>query len=155
VQRVDWRAGHADSGEYHEDVEALFAALQAAKAETDRPSFISLRTIIAWPAPDAQNTGKAHGSALGADEVAATKKVLGLDPDKTFDVDPEVLAHARQVVERGRAAHAEWDQKFAAWAAKNTDGKALLDRMRTRTLPDGWSSALPEFPADAKGMATR
>jgi transketolase len=152
VQEVDWLSA---DGSYHEDVAALARALDKARAVTDRPSFISLRTIIAWPAPDAQNTGKAHGSALGADEVAATKKVLGLDPDKTFDVDPEVLAHARQVVERGRAAHAEWDQKFAAWAAKNTDGKALLDRMRTRTLPDGWSSALPEFPADAKGMATR
>jgi transketolase len=152
VQEVDWLSA---DGSYSEDVTALARALDKARAVTDRPSFISLRTVIAWPAPDAQNTGKAHGSALGADEVAATKKVLGLDPDKSFDVDPEVLAHARQVVDRGRAAHAVWDEKFAGWAAKNADGKALLDRLRTRTLPDGWTSALPEFPADAKGMATR
>ncbi len=152
VQEVDWLSA---DGSYHEDVAALARALDKARAVTDRPSFISLRTVIAWPAPDAQNTGKAHGSALGADEVAATKKVMGMDPGKTFDVDPDVLAHAREVVARGRAAHAEWDEKFAGWAAKNADGKALLDRLRTRTLPDGWTSALPEFPADAKGMATR
>ena len=152
TQEVDWLSA---DGSYSEDVAGLARALDKARAVTDRPSFISLRTIIGWPAPDAQNTGKAHGSALGADEVAATKKVIGFDPDKTFDVDAEVLAHARQVVDRGRAAHAEWDERFAAWAAKNADGKALLDRMRTRTLPDGWTSALPEFPADAKGMATR
>src|SRR4051794_30866665 len=152
VQEVDWLSA---DGTYHEDVAALASALDKARAVTDRPSFISLRTVIAWPAPDAQNTGKAHGSALGADEVAATKKVMGMNPDKSFDVDPDVLAHARQVVDRGRAAHAEWDERFAAWASKNGDGKALLDRLRTRTLPEGWTSALPEFPADAKGMATR
>ncbi len=152
VQRVSWLS---DDGRYDEDVQALATALDKARAVTDRPSFIALRTVIAWPAPDAQNTGKAHGSALGADEVAATKKALGMDPDRTFDVDPEVLAHAREVVGRGRAAHAEWDERFAAWARKNADGAALLDRMRTRTLPDGWTDALPEFPADPKGMATR
>ncbi len=152
VQRVNWLAG---TGRYTENVQALARAYDEAKAVTDRPSFIALRTVIAWPAPNAQNTGKAHGSALGADEVAATKKALGMNPDLTFDVDPEVLAHARGVVERGRALHAEWDTGFAAWAAENPDGKALLDRMSTRTLPEGWTAALPEFPADAKGMATR
>ncbi len=152
VQRVDWLS---DGGRYDEDVPALAAALDKARAVTDRPSFISLRTVIAWPAPDAQNTGKSHGSALGPDEVAATKKVMGMDPGKTFDVAPEVLEHARDVVRRGREAHAEWETGFAAWAEKSPDGKALLDRLRTRTLPDGWTSALPEFPADEKGMATR
>ncbi len=152
VQRVSWLS---DDGRYDEDVQALATALDRARAVTDRPSFIALRTVIAWPAPDAQNTGKAHGSALGADEVAATKKVMGMSPERTFDVDPEVLSHARAVAERGRAAHAEWDERFAGWTAKNPDGAALLARMRTRTLPDGWTSALPEFPADAKGMATR
>ena len=152
VQEVDWLA---DDGTYDENVQALANAFDKARAVTDRPSFISLRTIIAWPAPDAQNTGKAHGSALGEAEVKATKKVLGMNPDLTFDVDPEVLAHARGVVERGRAAHAEWDATFATWAAKNPDAVALLDRMRTRTLPEGWAAAIPQFPADPKGMATR
>jgi transketolase len=151
VQTVDWRT----NGGYEENVEALAAAYDAALAETDRPSFIALRTIIAWPAPNAQNTGKAHGSALGADEVAATKKLLGFDPSRTFDVDPEVLGHARKVVDRGRAARAEWDQAFRSWAEGNPAGKALLDRMSTRTLPAGWDEAVPTFPADEKGVATR
>ncbi|MCA2212267.1 transketolase [Jidongwangia harbinensis] len=155
VQTVDWRAGHADQGDYHEDVEALYAALLAAKAETERPSFIVLRTIIGWPAPNKQNTGKIHGSALGADEVAATKELLGFDPQQNFQVDEKVLAHAREVVGRGRAAHAEWDKAFDAWTAANDEARKLYDRMSTRTLPDQWFAALPEFPADAKGVATR
>jgi transketolase len=152
TQRIDWLEG---SGSYDENVQALGAAFEAARQETERPSFISLRTIIGWPAPNLQNTGKAHGSALGDDEVAATKKLLGFDPGKTFDVDPEVLAHARKVVERGREDHAGWNETFSAWAEANSDGKALLERMKDRRLPDGWTEALPQFPADAKGMATR
>ena len=152
VQRVSWLS---DGGRYEENIRALADAFDKAKAVTDRPSFIALRTVIAWPAPNAQNTGKAHGTALGADEVAATKEALGLDPGKSFDVDPEVLAHAREVVDRGRKLRAEWDEKLTAWAEGNPDGKALLDRMRTRTLPDGWARAIPDFPADEKGMATR
>ncbi|MFY1693743.1 transketolase [Plantactinospora sp. WMMB782] len=155
VQTVDWRSGETDDGHYHEDVEALHAALLAARAETDRPSFIALRTIIGWPAPTKQNTGKIHGSALGADEVAETKKLLGFDPAQHFAVDEEVLAHARQVLERGRAARAEWETAYQAWADANPEGKALHDRLATRTLPAGWTDALPEFPADAKGIATR
>ncbi|MEH1129318.1 transketolase [Micromonospora sp. CPCC 206061] len=155
VETVSWRKGHPEDGEYQEDVEALNAALQRAKAETDRPSFIALRTIIAWPAPTKQNTGKSHGSALGKDEVAATKKLLGFDPEQSFAVDDKVLAHAREVVDRGRAAHAEWQKKFDAWATANPERKALYDRMATRSLPEGWTEALPEFPADAKGIATR
>ncbi|HVD27513.1 MAG TPA: transketolase [Mycobacteriales bacterium] len=152
VQDVDWRR---EDGTYVEDVAAFSAALDAARAETRRPSFIRLRTIIAWPAPNAQNTGKAHGAALGAEEVAATKRVLGLDPDKTFDVDPDVLAHAREVRERGRKLHADWQRRFDAWATANAERKALLDRLASRTLPAGWTDALPSFPADPKGMATR
>jgi transketolase len=146
-----------DDGSYVEDVAAFEAALAAAKAETGRPSFIKLRTIIAWPAPDAQNTGKAHGSALGADEVAATKRVLGWDPDKTFDVDAEVLAHARSVRERGAALHAEWDKAFEAWVSTDPDGErvSLYERMSRRELPAGWADALPTFPPDEKGVATR
>jgi transketolase len=152
VQEVDWTN---DGKGYKEDVPALFEAFRAAKAETGRPSFISLRTIIAWPAPSAQNTGKAHGSALGADEVAATKKVLGFDPDRTFEVDDAVIEHTRQVIERGKTLEAEWDERYAAWAADAGDRKALFERMRTRTLPRGWTDALPSFDADAKGVATR
>jgi transketolase len=152
VQRVDWLD---DAGTYDENVQALAAAYDAALTVTDQPSFIALRTVIAWPAPNAQNTGKAHGSALGDDEVAATKRLLGLDPSKTFDVDPEVLAHARAVVERGRTQHGEWQQRFDAWALSNPEGKTLLERLQARRLPDGWANALPEFPADEKGVATR
>jgi transketolase len=152
VQEVDWTN---DGKGYQEDVPALFEAFRAAKAETGRPSFISLRTIIAWPAPSAQNTGKAHGSALGADEVAATKKILGFDPDRTFEVDDAVIDHTRQAIERGKALEAEWDERYAAWAADAGDRKALFERMRTRTLPRGWTDALPSFDADAKGVATR
>src|SRR5690349_15746757 len=152
VQTVDWRkTDPAEAkGDYHEDVEALYQALLAAKAETDRPSFIALRTIIGWPAPNKQNTGKAHGSALGAEEVAATKEILGFDPNETFAVAPEVLEHARGIVERGREAHAEWQRAFDAWAQANPGARKLYDRMAARALPDDWTSALPEFPADAK-----
>jgi transketolase len=156
VQHVNWRKGDPSKGsDYHEDVEALYAAILAAKAVTDKPSFIVLKTIIGWPAPNKQNTGKIHGSALGADEVAATKKVLGFDPNESFAVDPKVLEHTREVSTRGQAAHAEWQKAFDAWAAGNAEGKKLFDRMATRTLPEGWEKALPEFPADPKGIATR
>ena len=152
VQEIDWTNGGT---EYSEDVPALWEAIQAAKAVTDRPSFINLRTIIAWPAPNAQNTGKAHGSALGEEEVAATKKILGFDPEKMFQVDDDVLEHTRGLVARGRAAREEWRSGFDAWAEREPDRKALLDRMTTRTLPDGWSDSLPTFDADPKGVATR
>ena len=155
VQTVDWRTGHADEDEYNEDVEALYAALMAAKAEADRPSFIALRTIIGWPAPNKKNTGKIHGSALGADEVAATKQILGFDPAQSFAVDEKVLEHARAVIQRGRAAREQWQQAYDAWAAANPDNKAMHDRLAARTLPQNWFEALPEFPADAKGIATR
>ncbi|HCB07077.1 MAG TPA: transketolase [Nocardioides bacterium] len=152
VQDVDWTNGGT---EYREDVPALYDAILAARAVTDRPSFIRLHTIIAWPAPNAQNTGKAHGSALGVEEVAATKEVLGFDPALAFDVDPAVLEHTRQAVARGKAAQAAWDEEFAAWAAGAGDRLALFERMQTRTLPRGWTDAVPSFDADEKGMATR
>ncbi|WBB80137.1 transketolase [Micromonospora sp. WMMD882] len=155
VQTVDWRSGDADQGEYHEDVEALYQALLAAKAETDRPSFVALRTIIGWPAPNKQNTGKIHGSALGADEVAATKQILGFDPARTFEVSEELLGHTRAALNRGEQEQQEWQQAFDRWAEADPERKALYDRLATRTLPDGWADALPEFPADPKGVATR
>jgi transketolase len=157
VQHVDWThdGDHTDGANYHEDVPALWEALDNAEAVTDRPSLIVLRTIIAWPAPHAQNTGPAHGSALGADEVAATKVVLGFDPDKSFDVPDEVISHTRSLVDRGKVAQAAWDDEFVTWQAADADRAALFDRMATRTLPAGWTDALPTFPADPKGMATR
>jgi transketolase len=153
VQFVDWTKT-ADGSPYHEDVEALNAALDAAAAETTRPSFIGLRTIIAWPAPTKQNTHGAHGSKLGGDEVKGLKEVLGFDPEKSFDVDPEVIAHTRRVGERGRAYREQWDAKFAAWREANPDRAALLDRLQKGELPQGWADALPTFPA-GKAVATR
>ncbi|MFL6004013.1 MAG: transketolase [Nocardioides sp.] len=151
VQTVDWTH---DETKYVEDVPALHEAIRKANAVTDRPSFIVLRTIIAWPAPSAQNTGKAHGSALGEDEVAATKRVLGFDPDKTFEVPPGVLEHTRQLVEKGKAAQAEWDQAFRHWTTKPSADVELFERLQTRTLPEGWADQLPTFEA-GKDVATR
>ncbi|WP_328344986.1 transketolase [Micromonospora sp. NBC_00421] len=155
VQTVDWRAGDADQGDYHEDVEALYQALLAAKAETGRPSFIALRTIIGWPAPNKKNTGKIHGSALGGDEVKATKEILGFDPQQSFQVDEDMLTHARGVLNRGVEAEQAWTGEFDGWARANPERKALYDRIAGRVLPQGWTDALPTFPADAKGVATR
>jgi transketolase len=152
VQTVDWTN---DGGEYVEDVAALNAAVRAARRETGRPSFILLRTIIAWPAPNAQNTGKAHGSALGTDEVAATKKLLGMDPEETFEVADDVIAHTREAVARGQEAQAAWQQEYDAWAARHPQRAELYHRLQTRTLPDGWDADLPSYDADEKGVATR
>jgi transketolase len=151
VQRVSWRR----PGGYTEDVAALYAALQAARDHQGAPSLISLRTIIGWPAPDKQNTGAAHGSALGADEVAKTKQILGFDPAVNFPVEDEAVTHARLVGERGKQAHARWNEQFAAWAAASPERKALFDRLSARDLPDGWAGALPAFEASEKGLATR
>ncbi len=150
VQRVDWTR----TGEYVEDVQELYGALVAAKAETSRPSIISLRTIIGFPAPAKQNTGKIHGSALGGQEVAALKEVLGFDPERSFVVDPEILAHAREVVARGAAGRERWEEGFTAWKAANPDGNALLERMVAHRLPDGWHDSLPDFEP-GKDVSTR
>ena len=151
TQRVDWTNGGTG---YSEDVVALADALAAARAETGRPSIISLRTIIGWPAPTKKNTGAVHGSALGAPEVAAVKELLGFDPDQQFHVDDAVLARARAVADRGGLAHAQWDNAFTEWRARNTERAELFDRMAVRSLPVGWTDALPVFPA-GKAVATR
>jgi transketolase len=151
VQRVSWR----QPGGYAEDVEALHAALLAARAQAGRPSLISLRTIIGWPAPTKQNTGAAHGSALGAAEVAATKRILGFDPDVSFPAADDVVAHARLVGERGARAREQWEGRFDRWAHDHPEQRALLDRLSARELPAGWASALPAFEPSATGMATR
>jgi transketolase len=145
---------HTQRVEDAKDVEALYAALTTARDVTDRPAIIAVRSIIAWPAPHAQNTGKAHGAALGAEEVAATKRVLGLDPNKTFDVPEDVLEHVRGVVQRGRALHAGWEKSYAEWRASNPERASELDRILARKLPDRWAAKLPEFEAGA-AVATR
>jgi transketolase len=144
-----------EDGSYVEDVEALAAAFDAALAERHRPSFIQLRTIIGWPAPTKQNSYKAHGSALGAEEVAATKEILGLDPGKSFQVPDEVLQHARSVIGRGQELHHLWQTGYDSWADANPDGRALHERLQQRRLPDGWAAALPTFEPSEKGIATR
>ncbi|MBO0864704.1 MAG: transketolase, partial [Mycobacterium sp.] len=138
-----------------ENVVAIEEAITNAKAVTDRPSFISLRTIIGYPAPNLMNTGKAHGAALGEDEVAATKKVLGFDPDKHFEVRDEVLAHTRKLVDRGREAHERWQPEFDAWAQREPERKALLDRLLAYEMPDGWDADLPYWEPGSDALATR
>ncbi|MEV1068107.1 transketolase [Streptomyces sp. NPDC050263] len=136
------------------DVRALHAALTTAQAETGRPSIISLRTIIAWPAPNARNTEASHGSALGAEEIAATKRVLGFDPEQTFEVSDAVLAHTRAALDRGAEAHAAWDKQLAEWRAAQPERAQLFDRVVAGQLPDGWEDALPVFEP-GKSVATR
>ena len=150
VQVVDWKK----TGQYVEDIAALNDAIEAAQGETSKPSLIILKTIIGWPSPKKQNSGKIHGSALGAEELAAVKEILGFDPEKTFEVDPAVLAHTRRAVDRGQACHAEWNIQFDAWAVANPDRKLLLDRILSGDLPEGVEAALPVFEA-GKEVSTR
>jgi len=138
-----------------EDRDAILAALTAAREVTDRPSLVAMRSVIAWPAPHLRNTGKAHGSALGAEEVAATKELMGLDPTKTFWVPDDVLAHTRERVAKGRELHADWTTSYDAWRGAQPERAELLDRLSAERLPDGWEKALPVFEPSAKGMATR
>ena len=147
-----WHVQHVNSGE---DVTGILQALERAKAETGRPSLIVLHTVIAYPAPNAMNTGKAHGSALGAEEVATVKEILGFDPAASFEVEQEVLEHARRVVERGRAAHERWQGEFENWAKANPRRLELFERLSRRELPAGWHAKLPSFEPGGKGMATR
>ena len=133
------------------DLTALDAAIERAKNESHKPSLIRLHTIIAWPAPKAQGTAKSHGSALGEEEVAATKVALGLNPDEKFAMPKELLAHARKVIERGAKAHAEWNAELSNWKSANSDKAALLDRLISRKLP---ILNVPEFAPD-KEIATR
>ncbi|MEU1461983.1 transketolase [Streptomyces sp. NPDC005727] len=136
------------------DVPALHAALEAARAETGRPSIIALRTVIAWPAPNARNTEAAHGSALGEDEIAATKRLLGFDPERAFEVADEVLDHSRRALDRGAEAHAAWDKRIAEWRAAHPERARLFDRISKGELPEGWQDALPVFE-EGKSVATR
>ncbi|KRD36177.1 MULTISPECIES: transketolase [Oerskovia] len=151
TQKVDWTQGGTG---YAENVDELAAAVAAAQAETGKPSIIALRTIIGWPSPTKQNTGGIHGSAMGADEIRGLKVELGLDPEKSFDVSPEVLAYTRAVGERGAELRERWDTAFEAWKIANPEGDALLERLTARELPAGWTESLPTFEA-GKDVATR
>ncbi|WP_432084565.1 transketolase [Streptomyces sp. WAC 04229] len=146
------RVEPAENGDV--DVHALYEALTAARAETGRPSIIAMRTVIAWPAPNARNTEASHGSALGADEVAATKRVLGFDPERSFEVADEVLAHTREALDRGAEAHAAWDKRIATWRGEQPERAELFDRVVAGRLPEGWEDTLPVFET-GKSVATR
>ncbi|MEB3068497.1 transketolase [[Mycobacterium] vasticus] len=146
---------HVQEVEGGENVTGIEEAIAAAQAVTDKPSFISVRTIIGYPAPSKMNTGGIHGSALGADEVAATKKALGFDPDKTFDVSDDVITHTRSLVARGKKARDEWQAGFDDWAAREPQRKALLDRLLAGELPAGWDAELPYWEPGSKDIATR
>jgi transketolase len=147
-----WHVQHVEGGE---NVVAIEDAIAKAKAVTDKPSFISVRTIIGYPAPKLMNTGKAHGSALGDEEVAAVKKILGFDPDKKFEVRDEVIAHTRELVQRGKEAHERWNTDFEAWAQREPERKKLLDRLTAEKLPDGWDADIPHWEPGDKALATR
>jgi transketolase len=147
-----WHVQRVEGGE---NVVGIEEAIAKAKAITDRPSFISLRTIIGYPAPKLMNTGKAHGAALGDEEVAAVKKILGFDPDKKFEVRDEVINHTRGLVQRGKEAHEKWNTDFEAWAEREPERKKLLDRLTAEELPDGWDSDVPHWEPGDKPIATR
>jgi len=147
-----WHVQEVEGGENVIDIED---AIANAKAVTDRPSFISVRTIIGYPAPTKMNTGGVHGSALGAEEVAATKRVLGFDPDKSFEVHDEVIAHTRKLVGRGREAHEKWQADFDSWVQREPERKKLLDRLLAKELPEGWDADLTYWEPGSKPLATR
>ena len=146
---VNWR-----SNPYKEDVQALFDAIQEAKANSEQPTLITLRTIIGWPSPTKQDTGKIHGSKLGGEEIVGLKKALGFDPEKTFEVSEQVIQHTRQLITRGKELRAQWDQRFAVWQQANPEGAALLSRMLKGELPEGLKAKLPVFESGTE-IATR
>ncbi|OOL30415.1 transketolase [Rhodococcus rhodochrous] len=155
AKRYEAYGWHVQTVEGGENVTAILDAVEAAKAVTDKPSLVVLRTIIGYPAPTKMNTGDVHGAALGADEVAAVKTALGFDPAKHFDVDPAVIEHTRAVVERGAATRTAWQAEFDAWAGREPQRKELFDRLQSGEFPAGWTEVLPTYEPAAKGPATR
>ncbi|MEX3503962.1 transketolase [Corynebacterium sp. LK2510] len=147
-----WQTLTVESGE---DVAAIENAVAEAQADTSRPTIIRVQTVIGFPAPNLQNTGAIHGSALGAEEVKLVKQELGFNPEVMFPVEDEVIAHTRALVERSAEKRAAWDAKFEQWAQRNPESKALLERLAARELPAGWDEGFPTWEPDAKGVATR
>ena len=150
VQTVDWKK----TGQYVEDVAELFSAIQAAQAVTDKPSLITIKTIIGWPSPGKQNTGKIHGSALGKDELAGLKQALGFDAAKNFDISPEVIDYTRSLSKRMSPAIAKWQESFDSWASSNASGKALFDRLQKGATPKELEASLPAFESGTE-VSTR
>ena len=150
VQTVDWRK----TGNYVEDIEELYNAIQAAKAVTDKPSLIRLRTIIGWPSPTKQNSGKIHGAKLGAEELAGLKTALGFDPEQSFEVAPEVLAHTRGYQQFATENRKVWESAFNDWATANPEQKKLLDRVETGETPAELEASLPVFESGTE-VSTR
>jgi transketolase len=151
-----WHVQEVDFGtpeNYNEDVDAVMAAITVAQGETDKPSLIVVKTVIGWPSPHKMNTGKIHGSAIGAEEISETKSLLGFDPDDTFIVEDDVLAHTRELSTRAAHEKAAWQERFDAWAKAQPDRKALLDRLEAGELPD-LEAALPTFDG-VESLATR
>ncbi len=147
---VNWRK---ETG-YVEDVEALYEAVLAAKENTDQPTLITLRTIIGWPSPTKQDTGKIHGSKLGAEELAGLKQALGFDPEEHFAVAEEVLSHTRQLAQRGKEERAAWQATFSKWQQANPDSAKLFERLASGALPADLESSLPQFSLGEE-IATR
>ena len=155
LKRYDAYGWHVHRVPDSEDRAAIEKALAEARDVTDRPSIVAMTSVIAWPAPDARNTGKAHGSALGADEIAATKQLMGMDPTKSFDVPEDVLAHTRGGRQsRGKELHEQWQEAFAAWRSREPERAKLYDRLVAGELPDGWAGALPTWK-EGDSVATR
>jgi transketolase len=136
------------------DLVALDAAMDAAKAELNRPTLIRMKSVIAWPAPKAQGTAASHGSALGTDEIKATKQVLGLNPEEDFAMPAEVLAHARKVIERSATNRIAWEKSFETWKTAQPEKAALLARLKKKELPSNWDQKIPVF-SPGKDLATR
>jgi transketolase len=149
VQVVDWRK----TGKYVEDIQELFSAIEKAKSVTDKPSLITIRTIIGWPSPKKQNTGKIHGSALGADEVSGLKSALGFDPEKHFEVSDAVIEYTRGFRDRTESVRIKWESDFKAWRINNPDNAKVFDRLESGQLPD-FDSAISEFESGAE-VSTR
>ena len=152
VRTVDWTQGGTG---YVEDVAALKDAILEGQKVTDKPTFIRLRTVIGWPIPELAGSHSVHGAKLGAEGVKGLKEAVGFDPEQTFQVDEDVLAHTRGLAERAAAKKAEWDKGYQAWRSANAEKAALLDRLVARELPGGFADAFPTFEADEKGVATR
>ncbi|GAA2042413.1 transketolase [Yaniella flava] len=151
VQRIDW----LQTGDYVEDTKALYEAIANAKQETDKPSLISLRTIIGWPSPKKQNTGGIHGAKLGTEELSGLKEVLGFDPEQHFVMDDELLAHARTVGERSAQYRQTWDAAYQSWRSHNPERAKLYDRLVAGGLPENFADAFPRFESTDGNMATR
>jgi len=151
-----WHVQEVDFGtpeNYHEDVDSVMAAIEAAQAETSKPSLIVVKTVIGWPSPHKMNTGKIHGSAIGAEEIAETKSILGFDPQEHFIAEAEVIEHTRLLADRAKEERAAWQTRFDAWAEAHPEHKALFDRLQSDALPD-LESALPRFEG-VESLATR